>query len=262
MLRIMAVKTHAVSNLGWVTRSRFIGRPMSFDYYDWPRVVIDRQRKISIRDTNKGDDAYPYFQFLYESPKLSFKFGGYYRSDRCTFILRGKPKTEMLPVGFDIVEPSMKRGLEAARAELSPEEYKNLKEILREGMAAYGMPRYSDHSPILSEFIVNFVAEAPAASASSKNASRALLGAMLTQPARWRKWTDAEVEEAIAEIKREPGLWEELERIEKTTAGFNTEVGKREWDILIKLHPECPLREINDLYCPVRSYRRAQLGLE
>jgi hypothetical protein len=69
-----------------------------------------------------------------------------------------------------------------------------------------------------------------------------------------RNWTEADVQEAIAKIKEEPGLWQELEKIEKTTAEFrNTEAGLRERRILAELHPNCSLNEITDLYVPVRK---------
>jgi hypothetical protein len=69
------------------------------------------------------------------------------------------------------------------------------------------------------------------------------------------------VQEAIAEIKKEPGLWEELKQIEKTTGDFRDTVAERkEWRRLIKLHPECQLHEMTQLHVAIRKYRRAQPG--
>ena len=78
-----------------------------------------------------------------------------------------------------------------------------------------------------------------------------------------RNWTEEEVHEAIAEIKREPGLWLELEHVERTTADFRgTEFGRREHRILVRLHPECTLSEITGLYWQIRDCRRSQLELK
>lgn len=83
--------------------------------------------------------------------------------------------------------------------------------------------------------------------------------------AKSRNWTEVEVLEVVAAIKMEPGLWEELEYIEKTTADFrDTDLVKREWAVLKKFHPdpECELNEMSQLYGAIRKYRRAQLGLK
>ena len=80
--------------------------------------------------------------------------------------------------------------------------------------------------------------------------------------AKSRDWTEAEVQEAIAAIKQEPGLWEEVEHIEKTTGDFEMEVHHKELRILFRLHQDCELNEITDLYHAIRNYRRAQLGLK
>jgi hypothetical protein len=81
--------------------------------------------------------------------------------------------------------------------------------------------------------------------------------------AKSRDWTDTEVQEAISAIKKEPGLWEELEHIEKTTGDFaNTEAEKREWRVLLALHPGSELHEKTQLYMAIRNYRRVQLGLK
>ena len=81
--------------------------------------------------------------------------------------------------------------------------------------------------------------------------------------AKSRDWTEAEVQEAILEIKKEPGLWEELEQIEKTTGDFrDTEAEKKEWRALKRLHPECELHEATQLYIAIRKYRRGHLGLK
>jgi hypothetical protein len=78
-----------------------------------------------------------------------------------------------------------------------------------------------------------------------------------------RQWTQAEVQEAIAAVKNEPGLWAELEEIEKTTGDLtDTEAGLREQRILARLHPGCRLIDDNELYAAVRLYRLAKLGLE
>ncbi len=78
-----------------------------------------------------------------------------------------------------------------------------------------------------------------------------------------RDWTEMEVRRAVAEIQREPGLWEELERIEKATGEFrDSDAADKELGILTKLHPECSLHEITQLYVAVRKYRRDLLGLK
>jgi hypothetical protein len=80
--------------------------------------------------------------------------------------------------------------------------------------------------------------------------------------AKSRDWTDTEVQEAVAAIKIEPGLWEELARIERTTGNFeNSEAWLAENRILSTLHPECGLHEITQLYVAVRKHRRDELGL-
>ena len=81
--------------------------------------------------------------------------------------------------------------------------------------------------------------------------------------AKSRKWTQAEVEEAIAVLKSEPGLWEELERIEATTGEFrDVDAGFQEQRIVTRLHPECELNEITDLLLAIRLFRRAKLELK
>jgi hypothetical protein len=80
--------------------------------------------------------------------------------------------------------------------------------------------------------------------------------------AKSRNWTQAEVDEAIAAINREPGLWEELRRIEATTGEFDVDAGLRAERIVVQLHPECELNEITDLLIALRLSRRAQLGLK
>jgi hypothetical protein len=79
--------------------------------------------------------------------------------------------------------------------------------------------------------------------------------------AKSRAWTQAEAEEAIAALKAEPGLWEELKRIEATTGEFRgTKAGLRQSQILARLHRECELNEITDLLIAVRKSRRIELG--
>ena len=81
--------------------------------------------------------------------------------------------------------------------------------------------------------------------------------------AKSRSWTDAEVQHAIAEIKKEPGLWEELERIEATTGELgDVEAGRKEERIVVRLHPECGLKEVVDLLLAIRLFRCAALGLK
>jgi hypothetical protein len=80
--------------------------------------------------------------------------------------------------------------------------------------------------------------------------------------AKTRKWTEAEVEEAVAALKKHPGLWEELERIEATTGEFgDVEAGLEEMRIAKRLHLDCELNEITDLLLAIRLYRRAALEL-
>ncbi|WP_315806671.1 MULTISPECIES: hypothetical protein [unclassified Bradyrhizobium] len=79
--------------------------------------------------------------------------------------------------------------------------------------------------------------------------------------AKSRDWTEAEVGEAVASIKREPGLWDELRRIEQTTGDFDNDVGLRADRIVARMHPECELHEITQLLIAVRLVRRAELGL-
>jgi hypothetical protein len=81
--------------------------------------------------------------------------------------------------------------------------------------------------------------------------------------AKSRSWTDAEVENAVAALKNEPGLWEELERIEATTGEFrDVEAGLQETRIVMRLHPECELNEITDLLLAIRLLRRAAVGMK
>jgi hypothetical protein len=86
--------------------------------------------------------------------------------------------------------------------------------------------------------------------------------ALMTKIAWSPRWSEAEVQQAIAEIKKEPGLWDELERIERTQRDFGeTKAGNREFSILVNLHPECVLNEIGQLHGVIRAYHRRQLGL-
>jgi hypothetical protein len=81
--------------------------------------------------------------------------------------------------------------------------------------------------------------------------------------AKSRVWTTAEIEEAIAAIRTEPGLWDELSRIEAITGEFrDVEAGVQERRIVTQLHPECELSEITQLMLAVRLSRRAELGLK
>jgi hypothetical protein len=81
--------------------------------------------------------------------------------------------------------------------------------------------------------------------------------------AKSRNWTETEVQAAISVIRAEPGLWNELEHIEKTTADFrDTDVGLRERVLIKKLHPTSTFHEITQLYFEVRKFRRAALGLK
>jgi hypothetical protein len=68
----------------------------------------------------------------------------------------------------------------------------------------------------------------------------------------------------------EPGLWAELEYVEKTTADFTPEADdaahallRREWQVIRKLHPDksLTLSELTDLYSAARTIRRKSLGL-
>jgi hypothetical protein len=78
-----------------------------------------------------------------------------------------------------------------------------------------------------------------------------------------RVWTKAEVQAAVEALKREPGLWQELEHIEATTGEFRgVEAGVKEQRVVTQLHAECKLSEITDLLLAVRVFRRAGLGLK
>ena len=79
--------------------------------------------------------------------------------------------------------------------------------------------------------------------------------------AKSRKWDQAEVEEAVAALKKRPGLWEELVRIEATTGEFGFDgAGLEEMRIISRLHPDCELNERTGLLLAIRLYRRAALG--
>jgi Protein of unknown function (DUF1629) len=81
--------------------------------------------------------------------------------------------------------------------------------------------------------------------------------------AKSRSWTDADVQETIAEIKKKAGLWEELERIEATTGEFrDVDAGLEQTRVVIGFHPKCELNEITDLLLAIRLVRRATLGLK
>jgi hypothetical protein len=80
--------------------------------------------------------------------------------------------------------------------------------------------------------------------------------------ARSRAWAQAEIDQAIAAIKRVPGLWEELKQIEATTGDFDVDAGLKAERIVVRLHPECELNEITDLKIAIRLLRRAELGLK
>jgi hypothetical protein len=83
------------------------------------------------------------------------------------------------------------------------------------------------------------------------------------RPAKSRNWTVAEVEAAVAAIKAKPGLWDELERIEKTTADFRgTDIVRQEHAIIKKLYPDTTLSETTQLYGEIRKFRRAALNLK
>jgi hypothetical protein len=137
---------------------------MGFDFDQEKRAAVDRQRGISVHVTDRGDDTYPLMTFRYESPHLSFKFAAVIRSERRTYFWKGVAHERNLPVEIDVLEPSVKAGLrEGAGAPTSPEECEQLKNILKEAMTAYGIPRYLDNSPIFPEFEVKFVEKVPAA---------------------------------------------------------------------------------------------------
>ncbi len=82
--------------------------------------------------------------------------------------------------------------------------------------------------------------------------------------AKSKVWSEADVTEAVGVIKAVPGLWEELERIEKANIvdRKTIEGGRREYDVLARLHPTCDLNELTDLYMPIRKQMRAALGLK
>lgn len=137
---------------------------MGFDFDQQKRVAVDRQRQISLYVTDRRDDTYPLLTFRYESPHLSFKFAAVIRSERRTYFSKGAAHERSLPVEIYILEPSVKCGLGRVTGALkSSEEYERLKNILKEAMIAYGIPRYLDNSPIFPEFEVRFVEKAPPA---------------------------------------------------------------------------------------------------
>ncbi len=55
--------------------------------------------------------------------------------------------------------------------------------------------------------------------------------------AKSKQWTEADVQAAMEVIKAVPGLWEELERIEKSSVidRKTIEAGRREYDVLVRL---------------------------
>ncbi len=57
--------------------------------------------------------------------------------------------------------------------------------------------------------------------------------------AKSRQWSEADVQEALGVIKAVPGLWEELERVEQASVidRKTIEAGRREYDVLVRLHP-------------------------
>jgi hypothetical protein len=80
--------------------------------------------------------------------------------------------------------------------------------------------------------------------------------------AKSRDWTQADVQAAIDVIKAVPGLWEELEKIEQATkidARKVIETGRREYDVLVRLHPDADLNELTDLYIPIQKLLREGL---
>jgi hypothetical protein len=110
---------------------------------------------------------------------------------------------------------------------------------------------------LLSTKLKDFLAEQARAPASLSDKERKM------PIAKSREWTEEEVQEAIATIKRERGLWEELEQVEKTTGDFgDTDLADRERGVLVRLHSDCELSEITQLYVAVRAHRRAELGLK
>ncbi len=81
--------------------------------------------------------------------------------------------------------------------------------------------------------------------------------------AKSKQWSEADVQEALGVIKAVPGLWEELERVEQASVidRKTIEAGRREYDVLVRLHPNCDLNELTDLYMPIRRILRKGLGL-
>jgi len=79
--------------------------------------------------------------------------------------------------------------------------------------------------------------------------------------AKSKVWTEADVENAIGVLKAVPGLWEELERVEQASIidRKTIEAGRREYDVLAKLHPGADLNELTDLYMPIQKLLRAGL---
>jgi hypothetical protein len=81
--------------------------------------------------------------------------------------------------------------------------------------------------------------------------------------AKSRVWTPVEVEEAGVALRKEPGLWDELERLEKENGDFlESDAGRREMQIVARLHRGCELKEISDLLAALRRVRRKKLGLK
>ena len=78
-----------------------------------------------------------------------------------------------------------------------------------------------------------------------------------------RQFSEAEAQKVIDYTKsNHPELWQEIERIEKTTAHFtDTEAGNAEDRILARIHPECNLADLANLGFAVRALRRKQFGL-
>lgn len=70
----------------------------------------------------------------------------------------------------------------------------------------------------------------------------------------WRKWTPAEVEEMRAFIqKAEPGLWEQLEEVERTTGDFtDLEIKNRVSKLIRQKHPESGRIDAMEMFVALR----------
>lgn len=78
-----------------------------------------------------------------------------------------------------------------------------------------------------------------------------------------REWTKQDVTDALVYLRRErPEIMAELDRLEIESGDLtDADSASIALGLLFKLHPECDLLEITDLFSAVRIERRSQLSL-